>query len=975
MAVNVKYTHSFKPTHAGQWRVNLCDTGFTGSSSTIQMTAEPFSLSWNNDDPHAKVISSECTLNFICETQAQVDWFADVAQDRTGRYTVELLKGAAESLYWAGVIQAESVTIPYLTPPLVVQVIANDDLARLADSFHNQTGLEGGTPYSQTNELIHVHIRRCMSRLRTFHHWDDTDNFMQLLSYYETTPDGDGLTAILVPSESWDTSPPGQPENTCLSDLEVLEELCLIFNSRLVLQNGVFYFHSLAHLENAVNYEAGVINYRKDGVLFSPVTFDLETPFTDITKLAGWSKTYLPALKQVTMDTTGGFIAAVGRVQFLPPWNQIASGENSLDGVFYNTYGDAQLFTLNGDGNGFYAVRQNELSLLDLWVQASFDAFQLSESTDVAEVVRLKVTVLLAFDVYGAGSGIKYATNTATFDSSQTQPIIGEDGQTIECASVSYSDVTFSSSSSRLVRYTEPVHCGGNNQRGFSQRFVFQLPAINAANSGLGDAAVPRIGGLIEVVKHDGSALTSANATTVDGAWQFGYFLAPSVYSSQNAANAGTDTEVTTWLAQQDTSDFRETLSLGTSSFGFGPTSPAYLLDGDENAVSDWTSAGNADGTDFISQLVVKDVLRLRSKPREIFRGNGILSNTYTFSFNRIYTEGGTRYALLGCRLDGASNFSEVTFFQLNHDASVTVDDSADFNKSPWISSRRRFGKGEIGSTTIASSQAELLGAVSFAAIKEQVNTAIRNLLTQEERTRLNRYMTKSGSVQIYAKVGDTTTEPDLRIFTQNTDGTEVSRNAVVLKPDNPDEFEILKLPTLPTSNGSHFMTMRTVGNTGTMASTVAYGTTAGHVLTMVQVGSQLVPQFAAASGGGQAGGFYTVSGYRTFKGTGAVWFSLIGTTMTTDATSPLVNYAVTEDGTVADFSIYSAATTSTSASLRLYKNGSTAETESVTLGVDATDTGTFSTSVSAGDILRFQISPLANPGGPVTLTVKIGVT
>lgn len=63
------------------------------------MTSEPFVLSWNNDDPHAKVISSECTFNFICQTQAQVDYFTDVAGDRTGRYTVEILEGVAEGFF------------------------------------------------------------------------------------------------------------------------------------------------------------------------------------------------------------------------------------------------------------------------------------------------------------------------------------------------------------------------------------------------------------------------------------------------------------------------------------------------------------------------------------------------------------------------------------------------------------------------------------------------------------------------------------------------------------------------------------------------------------------------------------------------------------------------------------------------------------------------------------------------------------
>ena len=84
---------------------------------------------------------------------------------------------------------------------------------------------------------------------------------------------------------------------------------------------------------------------------------------------------------------------------------------------------------------------------------------------------------------------------------------------------------------------------------------------------------------------------------------------------------------------------------------------------------------------------------------------------------------------------------------------------------------------------------------------------------------------------------------------------------------------------------------------------------------------------------------------------------------------------AVPEAGTVEEFAIYSHGITVTSATLDLYKNGSTTatETETVSLTADGVDTGTFSTSVAAGDRLQFSLTPLANSTN-YSLTVKISI-
>jgi len=961
MAVNIKYTHTWKPVQAGQYTVNLCDTDFSGAATDIEMTSQPFVLSWQNDDPHAKVISSECTLNFIVETDAQLQWFELVAQDQTGRFTVEIREGVSEDLYWVGVIQAEGVSIPYLAPPFIVTVQANDDLARLADSFHNQTGEEGGVPYSETNELTHVHLRRCLLRLRTQHHWENTDIMVQLISYYESVS-GDGLTGLKIPSSAWDKS--SSTENAALTDLEVLEELCLIFNSRFLLQGGLFMFHSLAHMENTSTYEMDVANYTKGGTLYSPISVDFERPFSDITKVAGWSHTYLPALHTVKMQTTGGFLFPVGVVDFVPPLNQITPG-NSLDGTFYNTIGDALYFEINGQGD-YFASYQAEQTLLDFWLQASFSAFTLTAGSDVDEVVRLKVTILhVATQFGGTNNGTSFLmSNTASFDSTNTQPILGENGQSIECASVSYSSPTFSTTTSnRLVFYSDPVHCGGNNARAFSQRFTIGLPAYDTS-AGLANASVPKIGGMIEVVKHDGSSFSAGNLATIEAAWDQGYILGAKMTSTL-AQNEGTNSQ---WTASQTTQLFRERLDLGTSSFGLGFTNSAVFIDSTGAAVTDFTNAGNVDGTDYISQIVVQDVLRMRSLPRKLLTGAGLI-NTTQFLFNNIYHDNGTRYALISLSIDGGTNLQQVTFFELNHDTAVVIDDDGGDAYDFRTSARTKTGQGQVSEYPLAQATDETVNALSFEYLNEKLQLAMSRLMTAEERKLLRSRILANGATIAQALDPTDTTTPVLQVYTSNT-GSAQSTDSVSIKADTPSGAENILLPTLPSSNGSHILTMRTTAGSkvGRMQAAVAYGTTAGDVLTMVSSGGTLVPQFATPSAGG-AGGHYTLTGYAGWKSSAAEWVTINGDTRATSGTSAFAVWPVPEACTVAEFSLYSQGAAG-STSISLYVNGSSTETETGTLNAGTTITGTFSTAVSAGDQIAFRIAPTTNPSA-MSLVVK----
>ena len=78
MAVNVRWTHEFKDRTGKGWKVNFCDTEYSGSAQDIEMAADAFTIEYTADDPFTPVISSSGTFcqSFINNTRS---WLNTVA--------------------------------------------------------------------------------------------------------------------------------------------------------------------------------------------------------------------------------------------------------------------------------------------------------------------------------------------------------------------------------------------------------------------------------------------------------------------------------------------------------------------------------------------------------------------------------------------------------------------------------------------------------------------------------------------------------------------------------------------------------------------------------------------------------------------------------------------------------------------------------------------------------------------------------
>ena len=222
--------------------------------------------------------------------------------------------------------------------------------------------------------------------------------------------------------------------------------------------------------------------------------------------------------------------------------------------------------------------------------------------------------------------------------------------------------------------------------------------------------------------------------------------------------------------------------------------------------------------------------------------------------------------------------------------------------------------------------------------------------------------------------VTDTST-PGFIVYQAHDGLGDEQRNCTkLIAPANASNTETVALPNVPSSNGEYLMAYSVKSGVGNFKQMAEYSlSNENQVLQVGRSGSAAVLEWATVSASG--GGFTVVNGLRSFKGSGAQWVVLQGTTMSSDPDSAVVNHACLHAGTVGAFVIYSDLSATVTFSLRLYKNGTIAETENFTIAANDTETGTFSTSVSAGDILRWQISPVGSASGSINMAVQINKT
>jgi hypothetical protein len=297
----VRLRAEFSDILGEEWQLNIHDADYAGSIVDFNVGGDAYVLRYegNNEDRHQPVIGS--TLEFsIVENAAGITTFLDyLPSSQDGELTVTLRydPDGVNTLYWAGVILPEQVVRQDQAYPAEVRIIAADDLGNLAGIEFNDDGV--AYDYSSGRTIREYIVKHCLGKLRTVDHWGATDIFASLDSAFTPTNlygTGDFFSNLIVNTETW--LKVEENEISYYSTLEVLQSFCRVFNARLFLANGRFWFIPVtSHHDSAT---LTYLNYYSDASYTSSSTADVSlTLQTDIIKETGWEYTHQLPLKQV----------------------------------------------------------------------------------------------------------------------------------------------------------------------------------------------------------------------------------------------------------------------------------------------------------------------------------------------------------------------------------------------------------------------------------------------------------------------------------------------------------------------------------------------------------------------------------------------------------------------------------------------------------------------------------------------------
>ena len=124
MADPIRLYSEFTDDLGGDWRVNIHDANFTGTTQTFVLGADGFVLRYagNNEDRYQTVIGSEVTFTVMEENSTHTGFMDDLATAAEQRFSVSIYKDpdGTNEFWWGGVLYPEQVVRPFEYFPVEV---------------------------------------------------------------------------------------------------------------------------------------------------------------------------------------------------------------------------------------------------------------------------------------------------------------------------------------------------------------------------------------------------------------------------------------------------------------------------------------------------------------------------------------------------------------------------------------------------------------------------------------------------------------------------------------------------------------------------------------------------------------------------------------------------------------------------------------------------------------------------------------
>ena len=299
MADPIRLYAEFTDDLGGDWRVNIHDANFTGTTQTFVLGADGFVLrySGDNENRYQPVIGSEVTFTLMEENATHTGFMDDLATASEQRFSVSIYKDpdGANTFFWGGVLYPEQVVRPFEYFPVANTITAADDLGNLQNIKYNNNG----TAYTGQASTVE-HLLNCLNKLRSVQLWGATQDFLYYVNDFKATDytGSDQLEDTRI-SHYGLYNPDSNNENQFYTAFEVLENLAKVFNARIFQSQGKFWFLPVGAQKYSTTLT--VEGTYKDGTAITQQSLSAAKAFSsDFQRLNGYEYTYLAPLKEVS---------------------------------------------------------------------------------------------------------------------------------------------------------------------------------------------------------------------------------------------------------------------------------------------------------------------------------------------------------------------------------------------------------------------------------------------------------------------------------------------------------------------------------------------------------------------------------------------------------------------------------------------------------------------------------------------------
>lgn len=279
-------TGNLKSAHYdNEWRVDIIDTQRDGDNRSITLaTGLKLDYESQSDDRFTPIKGSKLSIPLLVEDES-IESFINgelLNNDTEGedRYLIALYKN--DELFWGGVILGDLCQKNDESFPYVFNMVATDGLARLKDyEFQTIANSNYGT-----NLAYYVFLALTHTPLYQLKEPEDKF-FSSSINWYDLafgTIDDTSDPLKLTQVNTWafvDVATDSNKPNKALSYYEVLEQILLLFNCRILLSDGYFRIVSLNLYDKAAIPNERIYSTANNFISGDPVnwsdTIDQET--------------------------------------------------------------------------------------------------------------------------------------------------------------------------------------------------------------------------------------------------------------------------------------------------------------------------------------------------------------------------------------------------------------------------------------------------------------------------------------------------------------------------------------------------------------------------------------------------------------------------------------------------------------------------------------------------------------------------